>query len=560
MNATPVTVTVRFRTTPRETPSPAGESYPRMPRPVASPKPDLYANSTRRRWIVLSGTVVVFILITLAMARANAPWEDESWFGSTTYTLMNEGRLATTLIEGAGTWRAGTARHFYWEPPLSFVGNSFFCMIAGFSLVAVRAASVSWACLALICIGLLMWKLTGRELIAALAVFLVSVDYFFLQAAADARMDAMCFSLGIAGITAYVLLRERSLRGALVLSHSLVVMSGATHPNGMLWFACLAAAILMYDRNRLTGQLIAWAAMPYAIGAIAWGLFIGADPRDFVTQFIGNVRESSASNALQRSPLTVPLNGFITEIRERYLGPYGLLTGVGALNRLKAIALLVYLSSIGVAVSVPSLRSYAPVRLLLRMMLIIFLLFAFVTGNKWSRYLIHLTPLWGMLLAIVIGYLAEQRYSGRPIATALVGVMALLQWSGALHHIRQNTYAREYLPTARFIEQNSSQSSFIIGPAGFFWSLWGKRQFVNDLRLGFLSGRRADVIVINDWYRKLLLNGGGEMSGARDYARQLLSGDFEPKWSRGEYTVYLRKFDAKTVIAASASQIRTGAN
>jgi hypothetical protein len=73
------------------------------------------------------------------------------------------------------------------------------------------------------------------------------------------------------------------------------------------------------------------------------GLFISADPNDFVTQFMGNVRESGTHNGLHRFPLTDAIAGFITEIRERYLGRYGMLEGAGSLNRLKAIVFVISL-------------------------------------------------------------------------------------------------------------------------------------------------------------------------------------------------------------------------
>ena len=513
-----------------------------------------------RYLLVIAGIFAIFLTVALASARTRTPWEDESWFGSATYTLLTEGRLATNLIEGAGTWRAGTVQHFYWEPPLSFVANALFCKISGFSIFALRGASILWGFVALASCALLVWKLTGRARAAVIALFLVSVDYFFLLGSSEARMDVMCFALGIAGLTSYVLLRERSLAAALFVSQAFVVMSGATHPNGILWFACVAATVLICDRKRLAPRQLAWAAVPYLVGAIAWGIFIGADPHDFVTQFVGNMKESSASNALYRSPLSAPIAGFMVELRERYLGPYGLLSGVGGLNRLKAIVLVIYLAGIVIAMTVSSVRSQPPVRFLLIIILIVFLYLAFVTGNKWYRYLIHLTPLWAMLLAILLDRALEQRTYTRAAALAVLLVMAVVQWGGMLYRIRQNPYSREYLPVSRFIEQNSSPASFIIGPAGFYWTLWGKRQFINDLRIGYVTGKSADMVIINDWYRAVLLDATGDIAPVRDYARRLLSEKYTPQWVHGEYTVYLRKSTQSIAVRNTKSFIRESRN
>ena len=501
-----------------------------------------------RLWSLSAGALIIFLGLAVASSRTNAPWEDESWFGSATFHLMTEGRLATDLIEGAGTWRAGTTKHFSWEPPLSFVTNSIFCKIVGFNIFTIRTTSILWGCLALACCGLLVWRLTGSARATVLALVLISVDYFFLLGASEARMDVMCFALGIAGLTSYMLLRERSLSMALVISQAFVAMSGMTHPNGALWFGCVAAAVLIYDRRRLTVRSLVWAAAPYLVGAIGWGLFIAADPHDFVTQFFGNIKESGASNTLNQSPLLTPIAGFLAEMRERYLGPYGLLSS-GGLNRLKAIVLAIYLSGIAICLGVRSLRSHPAVRLLLVMTLIVFLLLAFVMGNKWSRYLVHIVPLWAMLLAFVLDRAFDRPVHFRLAAIAVLLVMAALQWGGILYHVRENTYAHAYLPTAEFMKQNSSPASFIVGPAGFYWMISSKRQFSNDLRLGYFTGKHADMIVINDWYRVVLLNAPSEP--AHDYARRLLTDEYEQKWTKGEYAVYLRKPLSATQAAAS---------
>jgi hypothetical protein len=500
-----------------------------------------------RYLLAFAGAVSIFLAVTLASSRTLAPWEDESWFGSATYTLLTQGHLATNLIEGAGTWRAGTVQHFYWEPPLSFVADALFCKFAGFSLFALRETSILWGFVALVCCALLVWKLTGRPRIAFIAFFLVSVDYFFLLGTSEARMDAMCFALGIAGLASYMFLRERSLRAALLVSQAFVMMSGATHPNGILWFICVATAVLIYDGKRLESSLLAWAAVPYLVGAIGWGLFISADPHDFIVQFVGNVKESSANNGVHQSPLTAPFAGFITEMRERYLGPYGLLRGAGILNRAKAIVLVIYLLGIAIAVCNSAFRATPSVRFLLILMLIVFLFLAFVTGNKWSKYLIHITPFWAMLLAILLDGALERRTYIRTSAFAVLLIMPVLQLGGVLYRVHRNTYARDYLPVARFVEQNSTPDSFIIGPAGFYWALWAERQFVNDMRLGYVTGKSADVIIINDWYRSVLLDITRDIAPARDYAQQLLSQEYTPKLTKGEYTVYLKNSSHSTV-------------
>src|ERR1022692_3578433 len=63
---------------------------------------------------------------------------------------------------------------------------------------------------------------------------LAGTDFVFIMRAADGRMDMMSAALGYAALAAYLVLRNRSLNLAVFSAHSLVVLSGLTHPNGGL--------------------------------------------------------------------------------------------------------------------------------------------------------------------------------------------------------------------------------------------------------------------------------------------------------------------------------------
>jgi hypothetical protein len=54
----------------------------------------------------------------------------------------------------------------------------------------------------------------------------------------------MCAALGLAGIAVYLQFRERNLAQALLGSNALVAASMLTHPNALLYFACLAGAVI----------------------------------------------------------------------------------------------------------------------------------------------------------------------------------------------------------------------------------------------------------------------------------------------------------------------------
>ena len=99
----------------------------------------------------------------------------------------------------------------------------------------------------------------------------------------------MSASLGLAGIAAYLNLRELSLTRAVLVSQSCAVAAGLTHPvGGLLWWAALLLLTLYFDLRRLRFRQLMTALIPYVVGGIGWGIYIARSPSDFWAQFIGN--------------------------------------------------------------------------------------------------------------------------------------------------------------------------------------------------------------------------------------------------------------------------------
>ena len=103
-----------------------------------------------------------------------------------------------------------------------------------------------------------------------MTVALLGTDFVFIMRAAAGRMDMMSAALGYAALAAYLVLGNRSLNLAVFSAHSLVVLSGLTHPNGgLLSFAGRnlsrtlrrqpAYFIELFPLN-LVGRIQAWVA------------------------------------------------------------------------------------------------------------------------------------------------------------------------------------------------------------------------------------------------------------------------------------------------------------
>src|ERR1035441_6095279 len=94
-----------------------------------------------------------------------------------------------------------------------------------FRLFRQRLLSVLFGVLALLSWFVIVLRLSGRYSVAFIACLAVGFERNFLNAAASGRMDMMAAALGASAIAAFLQLRRRSMRAALVVSHSLAAAS-----------------------------------------------------------------------------------------------------------------------------------------------------------------------------------------------------------------------------------------------------------------------------------------------------------------------------------------------
>src|SRR5438270_8067464 len=170
---------------------------------------------SRNKFAVMASAVLaLFLLLAMWTAVTKAPWCDEGWFASPGWNLAFHGFMGTTVLDPASgtpmlstrTRLDGIDRYTYWAMPLNLVTQAGWYKLAGFGLLRMRALSMIWALLALVCWWVVFEKLSDDPYAAMLAVALVAVDTHFLWAASDGRMDMMCACLGVAGLAAYLVL------------------------------------------------------------------------------------------------------------------------------------------------------------------------------------------------------------------------------------------------------------------------------------------------------------------------------------------------------------------
>ena len=106
-----------------------------------------------------------FLCLAGSLAYTLAPWDDESWFATPGWNLISQGHMGTSALDPTATFSSGGSdtlnhkgvpltgidRHTYWVMPLHFVATAAWYKVFGFSLHSLRAFTISWALLALLC-------------------------------------------------------------------------------------------------------------------------------------------------------------------------------------------------------------------------------------------------------------------------------------------------------------------------------------------------------------------------------------------------------------------------
>jgi 4-amino-4-deoxy-L-arabinose transferase-like glycosyltransferase len=482
--------------------------------------------------------VLVYLGLGLTDVFTRAPWCDEAWFGNPAYNLAYKGFMGTTVLEPASTtWKSvkltGIDRHTYWVMPLNLLLNAAGFRVFGFSIFSMRLLSLLWGLIALSAWGVILWKLTGQQLLTLGSLGLIAVDYHFLLQASDGRMDVMTVALGWSGVAVYLMLRERSFPLAVAVSQSLAAMAFFTHPNGVMLALILAGTTLYFDRKRVRIVTVAIAALPYlAIGA-GWALYIAQSPADFLAQFLGN--------AADRGPtITTPLAALRLEISHRYMDSYGLAAWSSRAGRLNAIPLLIFLAGAAACLLVREIRQHRGYRLLLIWTAIVVVFLTEMEGLKTHFYLIYLTPMYSILLAVAVRWMWLWRPRWRAPLAAVLLVFVALQAARTPIAASRNPRRTTYDPAVQYLRARFNRNTFIMGGAGLIFELGPDWKILDDFRLGYDSGKRAEVVVFDPQWTDGIEMLQTRRSPIYAFITQLLKTEYQEVYNQGGYRILMR--------------------
>lgn len=460
---------------------------------LPGPGGSAFVRALRRR-PVLAVAIVAYCILVCVSTVTLRPSSDEGMFADPALGLITRGRLASSIMDETGTAFAGINRHTYYMPPLHFVLLSGWYKVFGFGLFQTRFLSGGFGLLLLAAWFAMLGGLRIQS--ASWFVLALALDSGFVVACSRGRMDLACAALGLSAIAAYLTLRERSFWVAVLASSSLIVLSGLSHPCGIFYLIDTIALTLWLDRKRWSWRVGMLALTPFILGAAAWGAYISEDPTDFVRQFTANATVSDRLGFF-----SAPLGALYREAAVRFGFGHEFQSMVrDPAILIRTLTSVVYLLPPIFWLVNRDFRKAAPIGPILLVGSINFLLLTILDGQRSTFYQIHLLP--PLNAALVAWFLwAKTRPRWRTIAIPIVIGWTLLQVSVAVYRGSRDAYRNDYLAVVNFMRSHiDGNTRAVFAPQEYGFQLGFGPLLVTDMRLGFLSGRAAEMIVTTEAY------------------------------------------------------------
>jgi hypothetical protein len=512
------------------------------------PQQSVSAPQASRQRLPLTFVAICLVFIVLAGVRVatKRPWVDEAWFTGPALDLTTHGRFGTPVLDPTGSHLTlfkpgvvltGIDRHTYWIMPLYPLTLAAWGKVFGFSVFSMRAPSLLWGLVLLASVWVMVRRFGGTEGAAALATAILAVEFGFVDAGSNGRMDMMSASLGFAGLAVYLSLRERSLLRAVLAGHALCAAALFTHPNGMFAAASLMICILWLDLRQISTKLVAAVATPYIVGGLAWGVYILQAPAEFAAQFGAN--SSHRSRALLN-----PFQAIYDEFVVRYLIHHFLPWSGGPAAWLKVVGLLMFVGAIVVMLATPELRRRTGFRLLLWLAGLRFLMMSVGASWRLDYYLVHALPFYAAIAGIA-GWWLWQRPDRRQrfAAAAVLGMYFAVQLSVFAHLVSAvSAYRRKYLPAVDYVKSIIRPGDLVAGSADLAFAMgFYNPQLVDDLWLGRWSGKRPTIVVVDEWYyRECMIMTGPTAVGYTSWVADELKDRFTRVKEFDGYSIYRR--------------------
>jgi hypothetical protein len=191
------------------------------------------------------------------------------------------------------------------------------------------------------------------------------------------------------------------------------------------------------------------------------------------------------------------LESLWAQFSERFLFIYGLAPDTQGISHIKVILLLFYGSAVAAALCMPDFRKRREHRALLLMIAVEFSVYSGLDQHPQVFYLVHIMAPVIVLTGLVMDWMMRTaRVPARAMA-AVGAAILLVQLSVTASRLRADAYHTQYLDETNFLKQHSSPGALIMGSSELGFELGFDSNLVDDFRLGYLSGMRPEIIVLD---------------------------------------------------------------
>ena len=443
---------------------------------------------------------LVFCGLAIGVILTKRPWCDEGWFASIVYNVIHHGVMGLTVLDPHGFVFApevrGIDRHTYWVLPNYIFGQAVWCSILGLNVFTFRLFSTAWGCVALVSWHYILCRLTGDRRVALVATLILALEQNFITAGASGRMDMMCAALNLAASAIYLRLRGR-FHMAVFAACCILAISLLTHPNALFGAILLTVVVLIADREQIRWRTLLIAGAPFVASLGLWLLYVLQAPDLFTSQMQA---QSKIPHRLEFDWNLI--RHFRHEFRLRYASVYNLRSRDPRVLSTGLITFL-YLGGVLGLAFVKDVRRRPGSTPILWLAVLSFTLLSCLQDNWY--YLVYVLPAFAAAVAICAVFAWERHFAFGRLVAAGITVTVLLNLGIPGFRILHNDYRGRYAAAMKYLKQNAGAGDLIIGSGEMAFDLGFDGRVVDDCRLGFLSGRTPEYIVLEGQYYRFWL-------------------------------------------------------
>jgi len=234
------------------------------------------------------GIVIVIILqIALGLLYLKTVpriYVDYAWETSWAHSLAYTGTMKTEFVEGLG----GMHIHFIQPRVILPLVCAAIYRVAGYSIITSRIGSLLFGVLAIVSLYGITQRWFGQKQAIWIAVATIQYPWFF-EISRRVRPEIYFTALGIVVLWCAVWALDSNSRKTAFLTGVFAALAGLAHITGFVMDFAIAAAVLIWLRNRRIWSLVLWAVAGFAVVMLAYIIYVFWCVRDPRVNFFGQM-------------------------------------------------------------------------------------------------------------------------------------------------------------------------------------------------------------------------------------------------------------------------------